>query len=287
MKFLYFILVTVFSLILMLAVSPLRAYPLGLGYASIAGFTAFFFLTVFCFKIFKSKLPEWQIPVALILGFWFLQLPIRIIDFESSIGSLPDSILQTLGIICGFFYWRLKRPFGISIASLGFLLTIFMFFQGYDLWFHKLNFGTFTGQVAAANLPTKFEAFDERKNLITDADFRNKIVLLDFWNTRCGICFEKFPQVEAVYNKYKNDSSVVILAVDKPIEEDKPDEAFQIIRDEGYAFPVVISKDEEMPEKFGVKGYPTTFVINQTGQIVYKGGIEGAVKTVESLKREN
>jgi hypothetical protein len=50
-------------------------------------------------------------------------------------------------------------------------------------------------------------------------------------------------------------------------------------------FQAVISKDERMPEKFGVSGYPTTFVIDRKGDIVYKGGIEGAVKMVEELKR--
>ena len=54
-----------------------------------------------------------------------------------------------------------------------------MFFKGYDLWIHKLNFDTFTGKVSY-NMPAKFEAFDEQKNLISDNNFQNKIVLLDF-----------------------------------------------------------------------------------------------------------
>ena len=57
-----------------------------------------------------------------------------------------------------------------------------------------------------------------------------------------------------------------------------------MIKKEGYSFPVVIPTDEELPEKFGVKGYPTTFVINQNNQIVYKGDIEGAIKMVDKLK---
>jgi thioredoxin-related protein len=79
----------------------------------------------------------------------------------------------------------------------------------------------------------------------------------------------------------------MILAVNKPIEEDKPNQAFNDIREKGYSFPVVVIKDADLAEKFGVKGYPTTFVVNQNGQIVYKGDIEGAVKMVEELKRSN
>ena len=133
-------------------------------------------------------------------------------------------------------------------------------------------------------LPVKFEAYDARQDLITNSSFQNKVVLLDFWYTGCGACFEKFPQVQAAYDRYENDPSVAIFAVDVPIEEDTPGQAFQVIKDEGYSFPVVIVKDEELPKKFGVKYYPTTFVIDRSGQIVFKGDIAGAVKMVEELK---
>ncbi len=270
----------------MIAVSPLRGYA-NFQTSSLIGFIAYFFLTSVCLKKFKSKLATWQILIGVIIGLWILQLPMRIIYFEATLISLPDSLIHTLGIICGFLCWRLKSPLNILTTFLGCLIAVFMFYQGYDYWFHKLNFGTFTGKVEAYNLPAKFEAFGEQKNLITEKDLNNKIVLLDFWYTRCGVCFEKFPQVQAVYSKYKNDSSVMILAVNKPIEEDKPNQAFNDIREEGHSFPVVITKDEYLAERFGVKGYPTTFVINTNGQIIYKGDIEGAVKMVDELKRNN
>lgn len=273
------------ALFVMIGLSPLRSY-INIQTSSLAGFTIYFFLTLFFLKTLRNKLLSWQIVVALILGLWVLILPLRIISFEETLISLPDTLLHTLGIICGFLYWHLKNPLNILTCFGGCLLTVFMFYQGYDYWLHKLNFGTFTGKVSYS-LPTKFEAFDENRNPITENDFNGKIVLLDFWFTRCGVCFQKFPQVQAAYEKYKDDSSIAIFAVDKPIEEDKPNQAFEMIKKEGYSFPVVIAKDEEMPEKFGVKGYPTTFVIDSNGMIVFKGDIAGAVKMVDELKSSN
>lgn len=159
-----------------------------------------------------------------------------------------------------------------------------MFFQGWDFWIHKYSYGTFTGKVEAYNLPTSFEAFDENKSFITDNDFKNKVVLLDFWTTTCGICFQKFPQLQTLYEKYKTNPYVNILAVNTPFEEDKPNQAFEMIKKRGFTFPVVITKEEDLAQKFGVKYYPTTFVINPNGQVVYKGDIEGAVKMVDALK---
>lgn len=285
MKVLYTLIIFTASLLLMLVISPLRGHPFGMGYSSLAGFVFFFFLSLFNLKKFNTKILVWQILFAQILGLWIIQLPIRIVDFESTLGSLPDVIIHTLGILCGYYYWHLKKPFSILAAISGILVTVFMFFQGYDLWFHKLNFDTFTGRVSSYTLPAKFEAFDEQKNLLTNDNLQNKVVLMDFWTTTCGICFKKFPQVQTVYDKYKYDSSVMIMAVNTPIEEDKPNQAFNDIREEGHSFPIVITKDEDLAEKYGVKGYPTTFVINRNGQIVYKGDIEGAVEMVDELKK--
>jgi len=254
------------SLILFLILSPIRIY-LGSPAFSLIGFVLFFFLTVLFIKKYKTFLPVWVILAAIILGQLIPELPMRVTAFEETLTSLPGSLIHTLGIICGFLYWRLKPPFNILVASLGCLITAFMFFQGYEYWYHRLNYGTFTGKVQPA-LPTKFEAYDARQNLITNSSFQNKVVLLDFWFTRCGTCFEKFPQVQAAYDRYKDDPSVAIFAVDVPIEEDTPGQAFQVIKDEGYTFPMVIAKDEHLPEKFGVKYYPTTIVIDRSGQIV-------------------
>ena len=208
--------------------------------------------------------------IIIFVAMFLLQLYTIYTWFVWDIYGLPVVIAHCLSVISAYFYFKNKPPKNILLFSLSSCFVVFMFFQGWDYWIHRINFGTFTGKVEAYNLPTKFEAVDEQQNFISDNNFKKKVVLLDFWTTTCGICFQKFPQVQSVHEKYKNDSSVMILAVNNPIEEDKPNQAFNDIREEGHNFPVVITKDEDLAEKFGVKGYPTTFIINQSGQIVYR-----------------
>lgn len=247
-------------------------------YNALFSFAGYFYLTLFFIKVFNEKLSAISITVIIFAGLLLLL-------FDTHFIGIPIVLACCLGIISAYFYLTSKPPKNILPFVLSSCFLVFMLFQGYDYWIHKSNFGTFTGKVSY-NLPVKFEASDEKKNLISDNNFQSKIVLLDFWTTTCGVCFEKFPQVQTVYEKYRNDSSVVILAANKPIEEDKPNQAFEMIREEGYSFPVVVTKDEDLAEKFGVKGFPTTFVINRNGQIVYKGDIEGAIKMVDELKME-
>lgn len=203
----------------------------------------------------------------------------------TELSNLPNLTLDLLGIISGFLYLRLENPlrFLPFLISLVFA-SLFIFFQGWDYLAHHYNFGTFTGKINAYGLPQKVEGIDQQNNKITDQQFENKIILLYFWSTRCGLCFKKFPQVQATYDKYKNDPSVGVYTVNKSVAENKPNQVFEMVKKEGYSFPIVIPTDEELPEKFGVKGYPTTFIINQNSQIVYKGDIAGAVKMIDELK---
>jgi thiol-disulfide isomerase/thioredoxin len=257
-----------------------------IAYNSLVGFAVYFCFTIYCIKKLGKEQSIFSIFIVilatrLLIGSYSIYL-----YFVQSVSGLPYFLIHLLAITSGFLYLRLKRPLNILPLLLASFFTVFMFFQGWNYWIHKSQHGTFTGEVSYA-LPAKFEAFDESKNLITEQNFNGKIVLLDFWYSRCGVCFGKFPQVERAYQTYKNDSSVMILAVNKPIEEDRPNQAFEMIREEGHSFPVVITKDADMSEKFGVSYFPATFVIDQTGTIIYKGDIEGAVKMIEQLKRSN
>jgi thiol-disulfide isomerase/thioredoxin len=286
-KIVFTIQIVFISLLIYLISMLLRARGLG-GFqvSSIFGFIAFIYLTMFCLNVYKYKLPALLVLVSVFIGLWCLELPLRITNFYETLVSLPDILLQTLGVVCGFFYVRSKKYFSFVSLFLSCVIAIFMFFQGWDYWIHRINFGTFTGKIAAFKLQQNIEGIDEKNNSITNKILENKIVLLDFWHTKCGVCFQKFPQLQAFYDKYKDDNLIAIYAVDKPIEEDKEKSAFKVIEEEGYSFPVLLPTDEELPDRFGVFRFPATFVLDRKGNVVYKGDIEGAIILVEELKRQ-
>lgn len=230
------------SVLLTLLITPLRGYGYGMKGSSLVGFTLYFIFTVWGIRKSAHSLSSVQITLAIIAGLFLIQLPIRLRFFSSSLVSFPDFVLHFLGILFGFTFAKLPNLQRWLTTSLGFSLAIFMFFRGYDLWLHRLNYGTFSGRVAYA-LPAKFEAFDENKKLITETDFTTKVVLLDFWFTRCGACFQKFPKLQRFYEKHKNNKEIQIFAVDSPIDDDKEGDAFKVIKDEGHSFPVLITKD--------------------------------------------
>lgn len=250
----------------------------------IFGFLLFFCFTVYYIREFNENNATWEILFVLIMiRLLFLGGYDLYVSITEPVNS-PFLILNLLGIVSGFLYLRLENSLRLLPFLISFIFVLFTIFQGRKYLVHYHNFGTFTGKINAYKLSQKIEGIDWQNAKITNQLFENKIVLLYFWYSRCGLCFKKFPQVQAAYDKYKNDLSVAIYTINKPVEEDKPNQLSEWIKEEGYSFPVVIPTDEELPEKFGVKGYPTTFVINQNSQIVFKGDISGAVKMVEELK---
>jgi thiol-disulfide isomerase/thioredoxin len=205
--------------------------------------------------------------------------------FTGEIWSLPAFILNILGIVSGYLYLRFRDVWRLVPFTVGAVFAVFMFFTGWDYWIHRGNFETFTGRIEAYKLQQRIAGTDQYQQRIDNQTFNNKIVLLDFWHTRCGACFQKFPQLQAFYEQHQSDDSIKVYAVNKPLAEDVRKSAFAVIAEEGYSFPVLLPEEEDLAEKLGVAVYPTTFVIDRQGKVVFKGDIEKAVKMVEELKR--
>ncbi|HTY35896.1 MAG TPA: redoxin domain-containing protein [Bacteroidota bacterium] len=103
------------------------------------------------------------------------------------------------------------------------------------------------------------------------ADLRGKVVVLDFWATWCGPCKASFPYLQQVYNKYKDNPKIMILALntwENVSGKEREDLVKKFMADNKYTFPVLY--DEGFVEKYGVEGIPTKFVIDKKGMIQFK-----------------
>ncbi len=106
------------------------------------------------------------------------------------------------------------------------------------------------------------------------ADFRGKTVLLNFWATWCGPCVQEMPSLDRLQGRLGSDRfAVVAISVDREgLEVVRPFLAkTQIATLASYVDP----KGASM-RAFGVRGLPTTFVIDHTGKDA--GHIEGQAR---------
>lgn len=98
---------------------------------------------------------------------------------------------------------------------------------------------------------------------IHTADYKNKVVLVNFWAAWCVPCAEEVPQFIALQKKYQGKGLQVIgFSVD-----DDAQELQSFYRKYQINYPVVPS-DIKIADAFGgVLGLPTTFVIGRDNRI--------------------
>jgi peroxiredoxin len=102
------------------------------------------------------------------------------------------------------------------------------------------------------------------------ADFRGKVVLLEFWATWCPPCREEIPTLERLHRQYGS-KGLTILAV--ALDEGGWDgvKSFAAERKIGYT---VLRGTEDVSAKYMVRLIPAMFLIDKQGNIKkqYMGG---------------
>jgi peroxiredoxin len=98
---------------------------------------------------------------------------------------------------------------------------------------------------------------------ISSAQFRGKVIVIDFWATWCGPCRHEIPGYIDLQKKYEKQGLVIIgIAVSDSAKSVKG-----FVAEQGVNYTVVMGDDAVVEAFGGVEGIPTTFVIDRDGMI--------------------
>ncbi len=105
-------------------------------------------------------------------------------------------------------------------------------------------------------------------------DYRGKWVLINFWATWCPPCRKEMPSLEKLYQAF-HERPFRVLAVN---QWEDVDHVFSYMGDLNVfpSFPILFDPESKVSEAYGVRGLPTSFIIDPQGRIVYRavGGRE-------------
>jgi thiol-disulfide isomerase/thioredoxin len=111
------------------------------------------------------------------------------------------------------------------------------------------------------------------------AQFRGRVVLLEFWATWCKPCREMFPKLTKLHEQERSKGLEIIaltrhyMAYGGPAESmvEERQLMLSMVTEHGVDFHVGIAEDERLQGIYGANGLPTVVLIDRHGIIRYAG----------------
>ena len=108
-----------------------------------------------------------------------------------------------------------------------------------------------------------FTLLDLDSNEVRLSEFRGKVVLINFWATWCPPCRAEMPDIESLYQEYK-DKGLVIIGID--IGEPEAT-VRQFVQRGGYSWTFVLDSTGTVAANYNIRAIPTSFFIDREGVI--------------------
>lgn len=94
-------------------------------------------------------------------------------------------------------------------------------------------------------------------------DLKGKVVLVNFWATWCPPCRKEMPDLQALYDNYKDQGFLVLSISDEDVAKVAP-----FIAERKITYPVLLDPGRNVNDAFVVEGIPKSFVYDREGKLV-------------------
>lgn len=102
--------------------------------------------------------------------------------------------------------------------------------------------------------------------IVSTADWKGKVVILNFWATWCPPCREEIPELVQLQAKYKDKLEIVGVSED----DDDLEKVEKFAQQHGMNYPIVMATPELIADYGGVPALPTSFLIDPQGRVMQK-----------------
>jgi cytochrome c biogenesis protein CcmG/thiol:disulfide interchange protein DsbE len=169
---------------------------------------------------------------------------------------------------------RVRPVAGISVVALGVVALIGLLIYGVKATGpgHTLDDAIARGERPAAPAVVLPEL--EGGSTAALADYRGRVVVLNYWASWCTPCRQESPLLERWHERISARGGTV-LGVDIL---DVTADARAFIRRFRLTYPMLRDRDGDTQKRFGVTGYPETLVVDRRGRIaaLQRGPVDDA-----------
>ncbi|GGE38422.1 thioredoxin-like protein YneN [Pullulanibacillus camelliae] len=156
------------------------------------------------------------------------------------------------------------------------IILIALGYTGYRMFFK-------TSVVHVGDTAPDFTVQNLNGREMTLSSLEGKGVMLNFWQSDCDPCKEEMPFINKAYHTLQSNDNVVILSVN--VDESKS--IVKHFKDTYHLdFPVWLDHKKVGQDLYGIRGIPTTYLIDSKGKVVdiVQGYMDGKSTVMKKLK---
>ena len=110
---------------------------------------------------------------------------------------------------------------------------------------------------------TDFTLTDLAGKTWTLKQLQGKTVLVNFWATWCPPCRKEMPDLEKLYQRFRDQGLIVLAISDEEANKVKP-----FVHDRNVTYPILLDPGRKTTEAFQVEGIPRSFLYDSKGKLV-------------------
>lgn len=143
--------------------------------------------------------------------------------------------------------------------------------------------------VSKSPFPEFSETDTEGNSISSDIFSDYDVTIVNFWNNGCGTCIAEMPELEEMYQEFRQDNiNLIGVGTDSGEGEEQLDLAKRILAEKGVTYQnVVPSPENDFYKEFiaELSGYPTTYIVDSEGNIIGAPLIGNVKEQMDTLQK--